>query len=62
MTIFKVSYSSLTAHYGPRFIDAEDEREAKRIFAGGAFSEGEMTMITAREATIKEIQDSRDEL
>jgi len=59
MTIFKVSYSSLTAHYGPRFIDAEDEAEAKRIFANGAFSEGEMRMITARKASIKEAQDSR---
>jgi aminoglycoside N3'-acetyltransferase len=58
MTIFKVEYRSMTAHYGPRFIDADDEYAAKRIFSAGAFSEGEIRMMTARKASLEEVRAS----
>lgn len=45
--MFRVRYSSMTASYGPRFIEAESEQQAKRIFARGAFSEREMSLIKA---------------
>lgn len=61
MSIFKVSYSSITAHYGPRFVEADDEYQAKRIFANGAFSESEIRMMTARRVSIKEAQEIEEE-
>ena len=60
MSIFKVSYSSMTAHYGPRFIEAQNEHQAKRIFANGAFSEGEIRMMVVRKASLKEIQEKEE--
>lgn len=54
MALFKVSYSSMTAHYGPSYIEAEDEYEAKRKF-GNCFSDGERAIcMTAREITPKQ--------
>jgi len=46
----------MTAHYGPSFIEAADEQEAKRKFAGTAFTKGELGCITAREVSTKEMQ------
>jgi len=45
---YKVTYESLMAFYGPRIIEAEDEIEAKRIFAGNAFRKEEYGMIKVR--------------
>lgn len=54
--IYRVRYSSLTASYGPSYIEADSEQEAKRKFARGAFSAGEMVLITAREMSGDELQ------
>ena len=59
--IYRVRYSSMTASYGPSFIEADSPAEAKRKFANGAFSKGEMTLITATPATIREVQDAERE-
>lgn len=53
--IFRVTYQSMTAFYGPSFIEADDAEEAKRKFARGAFSKGEMSLITAREVSAREL-------
>ena len=45
--IYRVTYQSMTAFYGPSFIEAENVHQAKRKFANGAFSQGEMTLIKA---------------
>ena len=52
--IYRVTYQSMTAFYGPKFIEAEDEHQAKRMFANGAFSKGEMSLITARPSSLQE--------
>lgn len=56
MSIYRVTYQSMTAFYGPKFIEADTPEQAKRKFAGGAFSQGEMTLITATPATIADVQ------
>jgi hypothetical protein len=56
MAIYRVTYGSMTARYGPVFIDAADEYEAKRKFAKGAFSENEMGCITARECSLDDLR------
>ena len=56
MTIYRVRYSSMTASYGPAFIEAATEQEAKRKFANGAFSNGEMTLITATPVSSEELR------
>lgn len=53
MTIYNVTYSSMTAHYSG-FVEADDERQAKRRFGDGAFSHAEMRMMTVRKATLSE--------
>jgi hypothetical protein len=56
MAIYKVFYGSMTATYGPSFIEADTPEEAKRKF-GSCFSEGERAIcMTARELTTREIQ------
>lgn len=55
MAIYRVFYSSMTATYGPRFIEAESPGEAKRKF-GNCFTEGERAIcMTAREVSASEI-------
>lgn len=54
--IYRVTYQSMTAFYGPSFIEAEDEYEAKRKFAKGAFSQGEMSLIKARPVSSGEMR------
>lgn len=56
MPIYKVSYGSMSATYGPNFIEASSEDEARKIFAGTAFSRGEMPLIHAREVSNEEIK------
>jgi hypothetical protein len=53
--IYRVTYQSMTAFYGPSFIEADDEYEAKRKFAKGAFSQGEMSLITAKPVPASEV-------
>ena len=55
MPMYSVSYGSMTACYGPSYICANSEDEARRKFAGTAFSRGEMSLITAREVSEREI-------
>ena len=52
--IYRVRYSSITASYGPNLIEAESAQEAKRKFAKGAFSAGEMMLITATPVSFEE--------
>lgn len=54
--IYRVRYSSMTASYGPSFIEADSEYEAKRKFAKGAFSHGEMSLISARPISADEMR------
>lgn len=53
--IFRVRYSSMTASYGPSYVEADSEQEAKLKFARGAFSQGEMALITARPVSEREM-------
>lgn len=55
MSIYRVRYQSLTACYGPKFIEAESAEQAKRKFARGAFSQGEMVLIEAKPATVNDV-------
>ena len=58
MAIYRVTYASMTARYGPSFIEAEDEYEAKRKFAGTTFTKGELGCITAREVSAREMSNA----
>ena len=54
--IYKVSYHSMTASYGPSYIKAESEDVARLIFAKkGGFSSEEMGLISAHKLTPEEI-------
>jgi len=53
--IYRVTYQSMTAFYGPSFIEADSEYEARRKFAGTAFSQGEMGLIKASPVSSNEI-------
>lgn len=55
MSIYRVSYQSITATYGPSFVEANSEDEARQKFAGNAFSSREMPLIHAREVSVREI-------
>jgi hypothetical protein len=56
MAIYKVFYGSMTATYGPSFIEADSPEQAKRRF-GSCFSDGERAVcMTAREVSAREIQ------
>jgi hypothetical protein len=56
MPMYKVSYGSMTATYGPSFIEADSPEEAKMKFGGTAFSSGERAIcMNAREVSSKEI-------
>lgn len=55
MPIYKVTYGSMSATYGPSFIEAETPEEAKMKFGGTAFSAGEQAIcMTAYEVKIAE--------
>lgn len=47
MSLYRVSYQSMTAFYGPVLIEADNEEEARRRFGRGAFNGGERTLIRA---------------
>ena len=61
--IYRVTYQSMTAFYGPSFIEAEDEADAKRKFnARGAFSAMELAVcVNARPASVREAMDHAGE-
>lgn len=54
--IYRVTYQSMTAFYGPSFIEAKSEYEARRKFAGFAFSQGEMSLIRAVPVSTRDLQ------
>lgn len=56
MPIYKVTYQSMSAFYGPSFVEANDEYSAKKKFAGNAFSQSEFGLIKARECSLKEMR------
>lgn len=59
--IYKVQYSSMTARYGPSYIEANSEEEARLKFAGTSFSRDELSLISARPISVKEIiEETRD--
>ena len=53
--MYRVTYQSMTAFYGPSFIEAETEYEARERFAGNAFSKGEMSLIKASPVSERDI-------
>jgi len=61
MPMYSVSYGSMTATYGPSFIEADSEDEARRKFAGSAISQREMPLVRAREVSGREIAQSLKE-
>lgn len=56
MAIYRVGYSSMTATYGPDFVQADSEIQAKLRYSRGAFSVDEMALISAREVSLEEMQ------
>lgn len=54
--IYKVTYNSMTANYGPAFIEAESEQEACSKFGRGAFTGSERSLISARPVSEHEIR------
>lgn len=68
MSIYRVFYGSMTAHYGPHFVEASSEEEARRKFARTAFSDREMPLIhatlvseaDARRALLKMAKEERE--
>lgn len=56
MAMYRVTYQSMTATYGPSFIEAKSEQAAKEIFASKAFSRSEMSLMRARLCTSAEIR------
>ena len=54
--IYRVTYQSMTAFYGPNFIEAETEYDARKKFAGTAFSQGEMSLIKAKPVSASEMR------
>ena len=52
----------MTACYGPSFVEADSPQDAKRKFARGAFSAGEMTLITATPVSSDELRRAMREL
>lgn len=57
MNCYRVRYASMTATYGPHFIFAEDEQEARLKFLnGGTFSRSELPLITARQVSEAEMR------
>ena len=54
--IYRVTYSSMSASYGPTYVEAENEYEAKRKFGGTAFRREEYALMTARPVSSREIE------
>lgn len=55
--IYRVKYSSMSASYGPHYIEAESAYEAKRKFCNnGTFSRGEMALMIATPVSADEIR------
>jgi len=55
MPIYKVQYRSMSAIYGPGYVEASSELEAKIKWAGGAFSRSDMDLISAVEVSSREV-------
>lgn len=62
MAIYKVFYGSMTATYGPSYIEANSPEEAKIKFGGSAFTARERaTCMIAREVSASEIKQALNE-
>jgi len=55
MPMYCVTYGSMMAHYGPSFIEADSEYEARVKFLGTAFSRNEISCASARLVSEREI-------
>ena len=53
MAIYRMAYHSMNASYGPSYIEAGSEEEARRKW--GAFSGSERLLITARKVSSKDL-------
>lgn len=56
MKLYRVTYQSMTAFYGPDFIEAESAEEAREKFGKGAFSAGERCLIRATPVSADEVR------
>lgn len=57
MSIYRCAYQSMSAFYGPHFIEADSEHEAKlRFLNSGTFSRDELPLISARLVSESEIR------
>lgn len=54
--LYRVTYKSMSAFYGPNYIEADSEAQAKKIFAGSAFSPNEYGLINVRESSVQEMR------
>ena len=54
--IYRVTYSSMTAFYGPDFIEADSAEEARSKFGQGAFSQSERQLIRAIPVSASEMR------
>lgn len=62
MSIYRVTYQSMTAFYGPTFIEAESADEARTKFnAKGAFSRSEAGLIRAVRITLADYERAIEE-
>lgn len=55
VAIYAVSYHSMTASYGPNYIEANSPEEAKRKFGQGVFTRAELGLVAARQVSDREI-------
>lgn len=58
---YRVIYRSMTASYGPSYIEADSALEARLKFARGAFSRDELSLIHATPVTAQELRDALHE-
>ena len=57
MPIYRVKYNSMTANYGPSYIEASTPEEAKRKFGGTAFTASERNIcMSAKEVSVDEMR------
>jgi hypothetical protein len=53
--IYRVEYRSMTANYGPNYVEAKNELEAKIKWSQSAFRGSELGLISATPLSDKEI-------
>jgi len=55
MALYAVRFQSPTVSYGPNYVEADSELEAKRKFARGVFTPAGMRLFTARRVSQAEV-------